>query len=183
MTALLDEENKIRHFGGDEALQQIENRLTAALEESRHEAKRWSRLAMWLPLAGGAGSAIAGAGVATENLDPVIRTVMVVVAFLGAAAAAAAAALKASERAKEAEERHWQLRSVAHWVRLIKVNLDPTSDGEKSDAEIMRRVVLVLARIDQIYGVSCAWSGAAPWELSDSGAEASMARGRSDPAV
>lgn len=147
-----------------ELLEHTHAELEQALDAAQGDNRRWRSRALWLPLLGAAGSALAGGAltIGPEDLPAELRAAIVITAFVGAAVSAAAAALKAPEKAEHSAGVERQLLSLRRWLRVIEADADGLSDEERSQVTT-QRAILVLAEIDRVQGVQGEWTGGPPW--------------------
>jgi hypothetical protein len=134
----------------------IKRRLEKILGEVEMEKKeqgkashKYSRQATWLSIAGAVGSTLAGGVVAAnQNLQGELRTLVLILAFLGAVINAAAAAVRAPQRAEGARSRWIALRALAR--RLEAVLAVEFNGGSQVDAR--RFLDSTLDWLDEIQG-------------------------------
>jgi len=151
-------------------LERVASAVDQALTDSRHVAGRWAAAAVVLPAVAGLGTGIAGVGLAlNDTITGGTRTALVIVAFIATALAAAAAALRAPEQAEAARVRKAQFESLHRW--LLVINDDLRSTPQEQEPELVRRALLLLAKIDEVEGVVGPWSGNPPWQARARAAE------------
>jgi hypothetical protein len=122
-------------------------------DEQRSQGKMAHRLSQqrnWLSVIAGLGSGVAGAVVAAvSTLHGGLKTAVILIAFAGTAINAAVLGLHAPERAKGAQDRWLQLRSLH---RRLQARL--AVDGHEIDLDDAKQLIdVTLDTLDTIQGV------------------------------
>jgi hypothetical protein len=127
--------------------------------EAVRAARRASRLAPVLAVVSAAGSAFAGAAVATTDLSAAWRTVVIVVAFVATGVGAGAAALRPTERAQAAKVDAANASALLTWLDVLRLE-----EPQLAPRDFTLRVQALRAwYVRQLGSEPYTYDGATPW--------------------
>lgn len=142
-----------------EALDRLANDFSMWRHDADRAARRASRLAPLLAVTSAAGSAFAGAAVATTDLSTAWRTTVIIVAFIATGVGAGAAALRPTERAQAAKAEAANASALLTWLDILRLEAPGLEDRE-----FTRRIQALRAwYVHQLGSEPYTYDGATPW--------------------